>query len=334
MRLCRYSIVLTICFTYLSLGYSSPTTATQNFERWGARGPHFVGLGGNGETTLENPPISLSPNFLTGKHLLRLNTTWYKNIFASSNPEPTKNNKQSKEHDLIWWLVVAIAILGATGAFLFLIKLLGRSKKVMPSKSDTLSLDSSTDIDSQKETQPPQELNTTLQVSTTSQTVKLLPPSPTESTSRLAKVNIVEELIQDLSSPDPIKRRKAIWSLGQQGDSRAIQPLVDLMIDADSQQRSLILAALAEIGISTLKPMNNALAISLRDQSPQVRQNAIRDLTRVYDMMAQISQILCHAVQDSDPDVQATARYALAQMNRIRSSPSGDSLSDNSPRIP
>jgi hypothetical protein len=310
------------------MGYTCPSTATQNLEKRGARGSHFVGLGSNGETTLENPPISQSPNLATGKHLLHLNTTWYKNIFASSNQESTKNNQQSKERDFIWWLVVAIAILGATGALLFLIKLLGRSKKVMPSKSDILSLEGSTDIDSQQEIQPPQELNTTLQVSTTSQTVKLLPPSPTESTSRLAKVNIVEELIQDLSSPDPSKRRKAIWSLGQQGDSRAIQPLVDLMIDADSQQRSLILAALAEIGISTLKPMNNALAISLRDQSPQVRQNAIRDLTRVYDMMAQISQILCHAVQDSDPDVQATARYALAQMNRIRSLSSGDSLSE------
>ncbi|PLZ98621.1 PBS lyase [Fischerella thermalis CCMEE 5268] len=278
------------------------------------------------KTSLHHPSPSLE--------VLHLNTTWYKNILVSPNPESTKTNKQAKDYDLIWWLVVAIAILAASGALLFFIKLLGTSKKFIPSKSDTLSLEGSRNIDSQQQTQPPQELDTTLQVSTTSQTVKLLPPSPTESTSRLAKVNIVEELIQDLNSPDPIKRRKAIWSLGQQGDSRAIQPLVDLMIDADSQQRSLILAALAEIGISTLKPMNNALAISLRDQSPQVRQNAIRDLTRVYDMMAQISQILCHAVQDSDPDVQATARYALAQMNRIRSLPSGDSLSDNSPRIP
>ncbi|WP_420093662.1 HEAT repeat domain-containing protein [Fischerella thermalis] len=333
MRLCRYSIALTICFTYLSLGYSSPSTATQNLERWGTREPYSsleAGIRDNREmakkTSLHHPSPSLE--------VLHFNTTWSKNILASPNPESTTTNKQSKEYDLIWWLVVAIAILGASGALLFLIKLLGTSKKVIPSQSDTLSLEGSRNIDSQQQTQPPQELDTTLQVSTTSQTVKLLPPSPTESTSHLTKVNIVEELIQDLNSPDPIKRRKAIWSLGQQGDSRAIQPLVDLMIDADSQQRSLILGALTEIGISTLKPMNNALAISLRDQSPQVRQNAIRDLTRVYDMMAQISQILCHAVQDSDPDVQATARYALAQMNRIRSLPSGDSLSDNSPRIP
>jgi hypothetical protein len=335
MRLCRYSITLTICFTYLSLGYSSPSTATQN----PAILTNILHNSAQGERrtvkeiafSVSRLPLNFYPTLIPARNLLQAEID-HKNIFASPNPESTKNNKQSKERDFVWWLVVAIAILGATGALLFFIKLLDRSKKVMSSKSDTLSLESSTHIDSQQQTQPLQELNTTLQVSTTSPSIKLLPPSPTESTSRLAKVNIVEELIQDLSSPDPIKRRKAIWSLGQQGDSRAIQPLVDLMIDADSQQRSLILAALAEIGISTLKPMNNALAISLRDQSPQVRQNAIRDLTRVYDMMAQISQILCHAVQDSDPDVQATARYALMQMNRIRGLPAGDTLLDSSPQ--
>ena len=65
--------------------------------------------------------------------------------------------------------------------------------------------------------------------------------------------------------------------------------------------------------------MNQALAISLQDESPQVRQNAIRDITRVYDMMAQISQILSHALEDENSQVRETARYALSQMNRIRS---------------
>ncbi|BAZ06632.1 peptidoglycan-binding protein [Calothrix sp. NIES-3974] len=144
---------------------------------------------------------------------------------------------------------------------------------------------------------------------------KFLPP---EISGRIAKVNIIDEMVKDLRSPDPNKRRKAIWDLGQQGDSRAIQPLVDLLVDADSQQRSLILGALSEIGVRTLKPMNRALAISLQDESPEVRQNAIRDLTRVYDLMAQLSQMLCHAVEDPDTNVQATARYALSQFNRLR----------------
>lgn len=135
----------------------------------------------------------------------------------------------------------------------------------------------------------------------------------------LAKFNLVDKLIKDLYSPDPQQRRKAVWDLGQEGDSRAIQPLTELMVDADSQERSLILGSLSEIGSRTLKPMNQALAISLQDESPQVRQNAIRDITRVYDMMAQISQILSHALEDENSQVRETARYALSQMNRIRS---------------
>ncbi len=156
------------------------------------------------------------------------------------------------------------------------------------------------------------------------------PPKPTpqpklEETTRLAKVNIVDELIQDLCAPDPVKRRKVIWELGQRGDTRAVQPLVDLLIDSDSKQRSLILSALSEIGTRTLKPMTRALAISLQDENSEVRKNAIRDLTRVYDMVSQISNLLHKATEDSDQDVQETAKWALGQLNRIRSTPA-DSL--------
>ena len=80
------------------------------------------------------------------------------------------------------------------------------------------------------------------------------------------------------------------------------------MADADSQQRSLILAALAEIGTRTLKPMNRALAVSMQDESPDVRKNAIRDLTRVYETMTQISQMLSMAAQDEDPEVQENSK--------------------------
>jgi hypothetical protein len=36
-------------------------------------------------------------------------------------------------------------------------------------------------------------------------------------------------------------------------------------------------------------------------------------------MMGQMSQMLNHALDDPDAEVQATARYALTQMNRMRS---------------
>lgn len=143
---------------------------------------------------------------------------------------------------------------------------------------------------------------------------------------RLSKIDIVEELIRDLLTPDPLQRRKTIWELGQRGDSRAIQPLVNLLIDSDSQQRSLILAALSEIGTRTLKPMNRALALSLEDDNAEVRKNAIRDLTRIYDLLFQMSQLLRRAVDDEDEEVQQTALWALGQLNNIRTGSGVDTL--------
>jgi hypothetical protein len=138
---------------------------------------------------------------------------------------------------------------------------------------------------------------------------------PVQTTTRLPNPDVVEQLIEDLRVTDPKQRRKAIWQLAQKSDSRAMKPLVDLMIDTDSQERSLILEALSQISSRTLKPMNQALAISLQDKNPQVRKNAIRDLTRIYDMMSQISQLLCHAIDDGDTEVQETAKWALTQLN-------------------
>ncbi|ASC72067.1 hypothetical protein XM38_030210 [Halomicronema hongdechloris C2206] len=136
---------------------------------------------------------------------------------------------------------------------------------------------------------------------------------------RMSRVNIVNELIEELASPDAAKRRRAIWELGQRGNSTAIQPLVNLMLDADSKERSLILAALTEVSTRSLKPMNRALAMALQDPNAEVRQNAIRDLTRIYDLMGQASQMLSHVVaEDSDAEVKDTARWALEQLGRIR----------------
>jgi len=255
---------------------------------------------------------------------------------AATTPTPKKTKASTKappQKDLLWWSLVGIGILGGVGALLYLLR---RSRKVKEVESENFHFKVLTP--SQIKPVPgllPLESAADKNADITNAEEATAPPAkevlPLEKTSRLAKVNILEELMKDLRSADPTKRRKAIWDLGQQGDSRAIQPLMEVMIDADSQQRSLILAALAEIGTRTLKPMNRALAISLQDESPDVRQNAIRDLTRIYDMMAQISQMLCLATEDSNAEVQATARYALSQMNRIRTlSPNQESQEEDS----
>ncbi|WP_228040832.1 HEAT repeat domain-containing protein [Nodosilinea sp. LEGE 07088] len=140
-------------------------------------------------------------------------------------------------------------------------------------------------------------------------------------TTRLSSVDIVDSLVGELSSLDGSVRRHAIWELGQRGHSAAIAPLVNGLLAADSQEKSLILAALAEISSRNLKPMYRALALGLQDPSPEVRKNAIRDLSRVYDTVAQLSPMLAHAAQDPDPEVQATAQWALRQLNRSPAAP-------------
>ena len=150
------------------------------------------------------------------------------------------------------------------------------------------------------------------------------PPLPLEANHSIPEPDMMQELIRSLYSADASKRRQAIWELGWRGDSRSAQPLVDLMLSSDSKQRSLILAALSEIGTRTLTPLERALAISLQDRNPDVRKNAIRDLTRIYESIGHISQMLRLAVEDSDPEVQETARWALEQLGRLRTHAGGN----------
>ena len=271
----------------------------------------------------------------------------------TASPTATTKAPANGERGIFWWALVGLGLVGTSGAIAYLLRKFRQPKPdiggfkvlnsevlstdysegvlpykdlshieaqepkviALPPQKQAIIQDFEPVIESTVEPEPQNGLHNGLHDPNITSSELLAP----ETTSRLAKVNIVDELVKDLGSTDPSKRRKAIWDLGQQGDSRAIQPLVDIMIDADSQQRSLILAALSEIGTRTLKPMNRALAMSLQDESPEVRQNAIRDLTRVYDMMTQLSQMLYHASHDNDANVQATAKYALSQMNRIRS---------------
>ena len=48
----------------------------------------------------------------------------------------------------------------------------------------------------------------------------------------------------------------------------------------------------------------------------EVRKNAIRDLTRIYELIIQITNLLQQAEYDSDPEVEETAKWALKKLNR------------------
>ncbi|MFM2062213.1 MAG: hypothetical protein RLZZ507_1883 [Cyanobacteriota bacterium] len=236
------------------------------------------------------------------------------NAVATVTQEKNIQTPPSQENDL-WWKLISLGVVGSLSAFFYFAQKLADSKPALESASSEQKLLSPSAQKRPKFFLKPGS-NLPSPVST-----EILPVEQTSVVSSVSSVNLFENFIAELHSADLTQQRKAIWNIAQQGDSRAVQPLVDLMIDADSQQQGLILSALSEIGTRTLKPMNRALAISMQDENPQVRKNAIRDLVRIYDTMGQMSKIVLHAMEDPDPEVQETAKYALNQMSRIRSIP-------------
>ena len=136
-------------------------------------------------------------------------------------------------------------------------------------------------------------------------------------TSQTTEIDLVFELIKDLQQSDRELRRKAIWELAQTSDSRGIKPLVEIMPLVDSLDKSLILDAITKIADRSFKPLNNALVSSLDDESSEVRKNAIRDLTTLYESVSQITKRLNQMMEDSDQEVQQTAKWALKQFNQV-----------------
>ncbi|WP_232731612.1 HEAT repeat domain-containing protein [Kamptonema formosum] len=271
-------------------------------------------------------------------------------LLAQTETAPTPNPSKKKSGFPIKWVLLglgAVAVIAVAGGLFYLLIRSGHSDEDL--EPESLSEEASPD---ESENASPQETDGNSATreqyaesngsrepafSAPEPKKEEKPPAPpppdalaVRETTRLAKIDIIDELVKELRSRDPATRRKAIWDLGQRGDSRAVQPLVNLMIDSDSKQRGLILAALSEIGTRTLTPLSRALAVSLQDDSPEVRKNAIRDLTRIYDSLAQISQLLRHAADDPDPEVRETARWAFGQLERIRIPPGAE----NRPNLP
>ena len=137
----------------------------------------------------------------------------------------------------------------------------------------------------------------------------------------LSELDLVPRLIVELQTSDRNIRHKTIGELAQKGDSRAMKPLVELMIEADSQERNLILEAMTQITSLTLQPMNQVSIFSLDIQNSQDKQNAIRDLTRVYQLMSQVTTKLSQIINDSEQQIQKTATWALKQLKEMPETP-------------
>lgn len=211
--------------------------------------------------------------------------------------------------DFFWWSLLGLGLLITIGGVIYLIKRFSKvedSEELEPQKLLSASTENNGKLLLTSAQSQPLPIPTEIETLGTLETNKLF-----------SQFNEFDTLMKDLQCDDVKKRRKAIWNLGHKGDSRAVKPLLKMMIDADSQHQDLIVTSLTEIGANTLKPINRALAISMQDENPQVRKNAIRDLVRIYDMIRQMTKIVLYAMEDPDPEVQKTAEYALNRITHI-----------------
>ncbi|MBE9043001.1 hypothetical protein IQ255_01030 [Pleurocapsales cyanobacterium LEGE 10410] len=123
------------------------------------------------------------------------------------------------------------------------------------------------------------------------------------------------ELIEDLQQDDLYSRRKAVNRLAQVGNSRAIEPLVEIMSGANSVDKSLILKAITQIANRSLRSINHELFTALQNEDPEIRKSSIRDLTILYEFVSPMIEQLAHMQSDTDIDVQQTAKQAMKKLN-------------------
>ena len=145
-------------------------------------------------------------------------------------------------------------------------------------------------------------------------------------TSKTTKIDVVFELIQDLQLSNSLEniaaqkdlRRKAIWELGQTNDFRAVEPLIRIMPQVDSLDKSLILDAITQIANRSLKTINETLQVSLSESDLEIRNDAIRDLNTLYQSISLVTVNLSRITEEnSDREVQQIARWALEQFNQV-----------------
>ena len=138
---------------------------------------------------------------------------------------------------------------------------------------------------------------------------------PAVLSSSTTKIDVVVELIKYLQQPDDDLRRETIEELAQIGDSRAIEPLTEILPLVNSTDRSLALKAIAQITKRSFQPVEDLLLSSLDDDNPEIKQNAIRDLATVYAFVAPITKQVARMQVDEDIPVRQTAKIAIEQLN-------------------
>ncbi|MEL7352393.1 MAG: hypothetical protein AAF171_27590 [Cyanobacteria bacterium P01_A01_bin.116] len=130
----------------------------------------------------------------------------------------------------------------------------------------------------------------------------------------------LQQLLNQLNSSDLSQRHKAIFELGQLGNLQATEALIQSMQNSGLKETCLLLVALTEIAVRSLKPLQRSLTAAITAEDTGIRQSAISELTYLYE---KVTEIIKHveSVADNhseDKEVRKTATWALAQLNRIR----------------
>jgi HEAT repeat protein len=123
-----------------------------------------------------------------------------------------------------------------------------------------------------------------------------------------------ELLLKALDSQDDATRATAAYFLGQFGDARAVEPLIDLLgRDASNKVRDSAAYALGELRD---KRAVDALVAALKDPDEGTRAEAAFSLEKIGDERS--IPALAEAVSDEHPSVRSSARQALETITQTR----------------
>jgi HEAT repeat protein/beta-lactamase regulating signal transducer with metallopeptidase domain len=138
-----------------------------------------------------------------------------------------------------------------------------------------------------------------------------------------------DTLIRGLRSADALTRGACAWALGEKGDPRAVEPLIDVLGDVDPTVREWSLRALGDIqDPEAVEPVIDRLD----DQDANVREWAARALGDLEDERA--VEPLIDALDDQDSQVREWAARSLGGFRDERAlQPLTDSLDDPDPQV-
>jgi len=142
----------------------------------------------------------------------------------------------------------------------------------------------------------------------------------------------MESLIQALERKNELPsifRGNVIFALGELGDTRAVEPLIDELVDEDWDIRRSAAGALGKLGdTSALEP----LAGALRDEDWSVRREAAEALSKLDDMRA--VEPLIETLGDEVEIVRRGAAWALGLLGDARAiGPLTKALTDRDMRV-